>query len=112
LRNIEDTYTRKGHIFLVAEIDGRVVGTACLVFEDHARGRVVRMSVARAHRRRGVARSLLRRIIECAKSRALSELVVATQAEWADAMGCYRAAGFVPFDRDKIDVHMRLPLTS
>jgi GNAT superfamily N-acetyltransferase len=110
LRDIADSYTRKGHVFLVAEVDGQLVGTACLVFENRACGRIVRLSVARAFRRRGIAGSLLRRIIECAGSRALSELVVATQPAWTDAVGFYRAAGFVPFDRDEVDVHMRLRL--
>lgn len=110
LRSISDSYLAHGHVFLVAELDGDVVGTAGLRFDGADHARIVRMSVCRAYRRRGVAQSLLARVIQVAKLRALSELVVATQPEWPDAMGFYRAAGFVVHGRDDVDVHMRLPL--
>jgi GNAT superfamily N-acetyltransferase len=110
LQDIEQTYIRNGHVFLVAEIDAKVVGTGGLVLESPLQGRIVRMSVASTYRRRGIARSLVHRIVECAHARALCELVVATQPEWADAVGLYRAVGFVPFDRNEVDVQMRLQL--
>src|SRR5215510_13495346 len=44
--------------FLVAEVDGRIVGTIIGTF-DGWRGNIYRLAVHPAHRRRGVARRLL-----------------------------------------------------
>jgi len=107
LRDIDASYSRVGDVFLVAECDGELVGTAALRVESSERGRIVRMSVRQTHRRCGVAQALLARIIETARTRRLTELVVATEPHWHDAMGFYQAAGFMPYDRDDVDVHMR-----
>ena len=39
------------------------------------------------------------------------ELRVATQPEWEGAVAFYRSAGFEPYDRDPVDVHLRRFLT-
>ena len=92
--------------FFIAASEGRIVGTIGLVVES-GRGRLVRLGVARAHRRRGVATALLGRALEFARREGCSELVVHTQPEWPDATGFYRAHGFEPCGRDAIDVHLR-----
>ena len=110
LDTILEHYLLRGHRFFVAEQGGAVVGTAGLVFEAGGAGRIVRMSVAESHRRRGVARALLRFATRVAQSCGLGELRVATQPEWHDAVALYRSEGFVPFGRDEIDVHLRREL--
>ena len=109
LDNIADTYAPPHASFFVAEDEmGRVVGTGCLLRESE--GRVVRMSVLSSHRRQGVGRDILGKIIEEAKHRGMRSLVIATEPHWEDAVGFYRSTGFVPYGNDEVDIYMRLSL--
>ena len=107
LQTIAAHYPERGHVFLVAERAGRLVGTSGLVFEAPGRARIVRVAVDRRERRRGIARVLLDEVRRRALARGVRELRVATQPEWTDAVELYRSEGFVPYDRDPIDVHFR-----
>lgn len=107
LHTIAAHYPNQGHAFLVAESAEGLIGTTGLVFETSDRARLVRVSVDRSARRRGVARALLARATKRAADRGVVELRVATQPEWEDAVAFYRSEGFEPYDRDPIDVHMR-----
>ena len=109
-RTITAHYPQRGHVFLVAESAGRLVGTTGLVFESGRAARVVRVSVHSSERRRGVARTLLPCAARRASARGAEELRVATEPEWEDAVAFYRSEGFVPYDHDPVDVHMRRPL--
>ena len=93
LQDIRSTYLAAGHAFLVAVVDGALVGTGALVVESATVGRIVRMSVARSYRERG-----------------LHEVRVGTEPDWHPAVALYTGCGFVEYDRDAEDIHYRLPL--
>lgn len=97
-------------VFLVAELDGQIVGTGVLVAETAVVGRIVRMSVARAQRRRGIARQLLAALIAAAQAKQYTQLVLETTATWDDAIGFYRAAGFSSLGVWEGDHHFVLKL--
>ena len=107
LDDIEQSYLAAGNDFYVAKCDGQVMGTVGLLFEArHAR--IVRMSVAKSHRNRGVATALLDKCIAVAKQRGLLEIVAFTEPHWSNAVSFYAACGFVQFGRDDEDIHLRL----
>jgi GNAT superfamily N-acetyltransferase len=110
LDDIERSYLAAGNDFYVAECDGQIVGTAGLLFEPQ-RARIVRMSVAKSHRKQGVATALLERCVAVANDRGLPEIVAFTEPHWPDAVGFYTASGFEQFGRDDEDIHLRLPLS-
>jgi N-acetylglutamate synthase-like GNAT family acetyltransferase len=93
LNDIEKSYLAAGNDFYVAECDGRIVGTVGLLFEP-GRARIVRMSVAKSHRKQGVATALLDKCIAVAKDRELPEIVAFTEPHWSNAVGFYHAYGF------------------
>jgi GNAT superfamily N-acetyltransferase len=109
LNDIEKSYLVAGNGFYVAECDGGIIGTVGLLFEL-GRARIVRMSVAKSHRKQGVAKALLERCIAVAKARGLPEIVAFTEPHWSDAVGFYKASGFKQFGRDDEDIHLRLSL--
>lgn len=100
-----------GHLFLVAAENDQVIGTAGLLFEAPGTARLVRMSVAFAHRRRGIALMLLNGCKQSAAQRGARELQAHTQPEWDDAVNFYLAQGFVQYGRDPIDIHLRIALS-
>ena len=109
LDNIARSYLIEGHDFYVAECDGEIVGTVGLLIEP-ACTRIVRMSVSRPHRKRGIATALLNHCVAITKERGLPEIVAFTEPHWTDAVGFYISSGFIPFGRDDEDVHLRLTL--
>lgn len=66
------------YAFFVAENGGTVVGTTGLIVEGRA-GRLVRVAVAPAHRRNGIAAALLSYADEHARRSGLVELLAHTQ---------------------------------
>ena len=81
--------------FLVAERDGAIVGTGALTREPDGARRVQRMSVAKQHRRRGIARCLLTGLVDhAAGDDGCDRVVLTTHADWQDAIAFYLASGF------------------
>ena len=109
LDDIARTYIAVGNDFYAAECDGQIIGTVGLVLAPgHAR--IVRMSVAKSHRKQGVATALLERCIAAAGARGLPQIIAFTEPHWRDAVGFYTGAGFEQFGRDDEDIHLRLSL--
>jgi GNAT superfamily N-acetyltransferase len=105
LIDIATSYATAPNAFFVAEADGTLVGTTGLIVTANT-GRLVRVAVARDYRRLGVATLMMTYVANFAGRAGLAKLVAHTQPEWADAMGFYQSHGFVPYDRDSVDVHL------
>jgi ribosomal protein S18 acetylase RimI-like enzyme len=111
LDDIETHYLTPGHRFVLAERDGTLVGAGALIEETPDTGRLVRMSVDSAHRGQGIGRTLVTHLVAEARARGYHRVVIETNDDWWDAIGLYRACGFIEFDRHSGDVHMALDLT-
>lgn len=81
-------------VFLVAEENGRIIGTGGLLPEADGVSRIVRMSVAADRQRRGVGRRMLQRLIDFAREQGSHRLVLETTSTWHGAIAFYRQAGF------------------
>jgi GNAT superfamily N-acetyltransferase len=112
INDILATYITAGETFVVAEIDGTIVGTGALITERAGVGRLVRMSVAREQRRQGIGRALVAHLVEQARARGFAQLVLETNQGWHDAIGLYRACGFSEAARTDGLVHMVMDLRS
>ena len=99
LDDIEASYLSSGQLFLVAEQGGGLVGTAGLLFETPGAARIVRMSVAREHRRRGIATELLRALIEEARLRSLRSLIAYTEPHFLKVLERLKCA----FTRESVE---------
>ncbi|MGH2484533.1 MAG: GNAT family N-acetyltransferase [Ktedonobacterales bacterium] len=112
LDDIAASYPDKGDVFVVATLDGAIVGTGALVVEDARTGRLVRMSVARERRGAGIGQALVYHLIAIARERGLERLNVETNRDWEDAKGLYRACGFTQVAQDAVSCHFALSLTA
>ncbi len=110
LEDITAHYLALGHIFVVAETGGELVGTGALVTETTGVGRIVRMSVAPQYRRQGIGRTLVTYLVNLARQRGLTRLLVETNNDWYDAIGLYQHCGFIEYDRDEESVYLGLDL--
>ncbi len=109
LIDIAASYTKAPNAFFVAEANGAVVGTTGLIVQGDT-GRLVRVAVARAYRRSGVASQMMSSVAGFARRARLAKLVVHTQPEWPDAMGFYQSHGFIPNGSDPVDVYLHRSL--
>ena len=110
LQNIEESYLRRGSLFLVAEAGQDLVGTGALIAETEDVGRIVRLSVASSHRRLGIGRLITKHLIDAAQSFHFSKILVETNDDWFDAIRLYKRCGFTEYDRRDGEVHMMLCL--
>jgi ribosomal protein S18 acetylase RimI-like enzyme len=110
LRDIQRSYVDEGHAVLVAVLDGQIVGSGVLMRESEVTGRIVRMSVALALRRHGIAREMVVRLLEVARARGFREVLIETTHDWHPAIKLYERCGFVLYDRDQESAYLRLDL--
>jgi GNAT superfamily N-acetyltransferase len=92
--DLSDVDGRYGEDIVLVALDGeQVVGTGILLLQS-APGEIVRMSVHRDHRRRGIATEVLSALVQEARTHAVEQIVVETNALWNDARALYEGAGF------------------
>ena len=97
-------------VFLVAVQNGRLIGTGALMPEAPGVARIVRMSVAREMRRRGIGRAILEALLATAHARGCRQVVLETTATWQEAIAFYERHGFRRVAVRDGDVHFVLDL--
>jgi ribosomal protein S18 acetylase RimI-like enzyme len=112
LDDIHAHYVDPGHHFLLAEIDGQIIGTGALIEEAPQTGRLVRMSVDPNYRGRGIGKALVRYLMDVARERGYTRLLTETNDDWYDAIGLYRSCGFETEGFRDGDIHLALDLTA
>lgn len=100
MADIVKTYlSGRGSCFWVAESEGQVVGTvgALPVEEPTLREKQLQLfhlSVGMEHRGQGIAKSLVRTVIQFARDQGYSEVVLETSVVQSAALSLYQAMGF------------------
>lgn len=100
LDDIAAHYTAHGHVFIVAEHVGGLVGTGCLICEpDGATGQMVRVSVRRDLRGEGIGRAIVEHLLAVARARGLRRVWMETNVGWTSAIRLYEGCGFRVYAR-------------
>jgi ribosomal protein S18 acetylase RimI-like enzyme len=110
LDDIAANFITPGNVFVIAQIDGKLIGTGALIGEDAHTGRIVRMSVRRQVRRQGIGRALVEHLVGVARQCGFTRVLVETNNDWADAIGLYERCGFAEYARDEVSVYLMLEL--
>jgi ribosomal protein S18 acetylase RimI-like enzyme len=106
LNDIQAEFIARGQSFVVAHIGDTLVGTGALIHEKDNIGRIVRMSVNREYRRRGIGKALVEHLLKLAHQRNLERILIETNNDWDDAIGLYKRCGFVEYHRDDVSVYL------
>lgn len=104
--NIIGYYVDKGDTFLVGISEGNVISTGALTIEDQHTGRIVRMSVDKQYRSRGVGARMLAELEKAARDKGFNKIVLETNNDWYSASGLYKKCGYIEYDRDEESIHM------
>ncbi|MEW6624749.1 MAG: GNAT family N-acetyltransferase [Bacillota bacterium] len=104
IKTVEKTFTtslaNKDQFILLAEIDGKVIGTAALyaghysTWSDTWYGHIEDVYVDENYRRRGVAENLVRELLKLAKTHGLSRVELHTLKDNVAAHKLYEKIGF------------------
>jgi len=108
LQDIASAY--RGAWFLVARMDGKLVGSGALVPRTEATAEIVRMSVAAHCRRQGIGRQILDRLVGYARETGRRRIVLETTQTWSDAIRFYQGYGFEITHYQDGDVYFALDL--
>lgn len=108
LNDIQTHYLDSGGAFVVAEEAGQLIGTGGLRAETAAAVRIVRVSVAKTHRRLGVGRALTAHLLEIARQLGCTKVLVETTATWEPAIRLYKNFGFAETARRGGNIHMEI----
>ncbi len=104
--NIWSNYLENGHIFVVAEIENEVAGTAGLLVQPHATGQIVRMSVGTHFRRKGIGRAMVQHLLQLGFAQRLERFVVETNRNWQHAIKLYQCCGFREYKQDDEAIYL------
>lgn len=107
LEDIAHSYAQA--VFLVARQAGQVVGTGALLPRGEC-GEIVRMSVARALRRRGLGGRILRQLLDQARAAGMRQVVLETTETWDEVIAFYLRYGFRVTHHQAGDVYFALDL--
>ncbi|WP_096188832.1 GNAT family N-acetyltransferase [Evansella halocellulosilytica] len=106
LHKMFDYYSQNNRLFLTGFIDDTLVCTGALVEEKNTVGRIVRMSVKKEYRGRGIARRLLRELEDAAKNKGYRVIVIETNNRWKSALSLYHSSGYIDYLNDGDCTHM------
>ena len=91
--------------FLVALMDGQVIGTGAVLPRSSETAEIVRMSVAASQRRMGIGRMILEKLCEHARSAGCRQVILETTQTWQDVITFYESSGFAITHRQDGDVY-------
>jgi putative acetyltransferase len=94
LLDIEENYVNNGGAFFVLLEDENIIGTVALIRDSESTCELCRMYLAATHRRRGLGRVLLNKVLSEARQREFSEVRLETAAVLVQAIALYRSVGF------------------
>jgi len=93
-RDIARKLTVQPELFLVGELDGKIIATVMAGYEGH-RGWVNYLAVAPEHRRQGFGRVLMQEAEERLLALGCPKLNIQVRNSNAEALGFYRGIGYV-----------------
>jgi len=99
----EFNVTKDYLLFLVAEVDNKIVGTMALKKIDNETVRLKRMYVREEYRRRGIAQKMFDIIVDFAKKHKFKRILLHTYPIMENAQRFYKKNGFVETTGDDPD---------
>jgi putative acetyltransferase len=97
-------------IFLVARLDGKIIGTGALVPRSEGIAEIVRMSVDKEIRRQGLGRLILQALVTQARTAGVQHIILETTETWDDVIAFYLNFGFHITHHQDGDVYFALDL--
>ncbi len=108
LDNIAVSYAEA--TFLVVWLDDEIVGTGAFIPRSESQVEIVRMSVKKELRRRGIGQQILSELCRRTAQDGYEEVILETTETWQDVIDFYLQYGFEITHYESGDVYFRLKL--
>ena len=102
--------TYQSNVFLVARVNGNIVGTGALIHRSQVIAEIVRMSIAKEFRRQGIGRQILNQLVDMARDQGYNKVILETTETWHDVIEFYLRFGFQITHYQEGDVYFELSL--
>ena len=96
--------------FLVAWLDDEIIGTGAFIPRSESQVEIVRMSVQKELRRKGIGQQILSELCKRASQDGYEEVILETTETWQDVIDFYLQYGFEITHYLDEDVYFRLKL--
>lgn len=100
LKKIEETYLDPGGMFLVVEIEGKLVAMGAMKRVSDTTGEVKRMRVLPEFQQKGIGQAILDRLIKFAMEHGITRVVLDTTEVQVQAQRFYEKNGFARYGSD------------
>ena len=108
LNDIAKTYAQD--VFFVAWEGDKIVGTGALVQRTNEIGEIVRMSVAKEMRLKGIGKLILQSLIQAGQSKGYRNIILETTSTWNEVIEFYLRCGFQITHEQDGDVYFKMDL--
>jgi len=108
LNDIFENY--KEDVFLIASIEGKIIGTGALVRRPNECAEIVRMYVLKKFRRSGIGKRILNQLVDTARNLGCKQIILETTETWEDVIAFYLDYGFRITHYEDGDVYFILNL--
>ena len=98
IEQLKEEYSAPGRHYVVAELSGEVVGYAGVVKRGDS-GDILTLAVAKDHRRKGIGRELLRRLVDWARTNNCEAMMLEVRIGNEEAEPLYTSFGFLEITR-------------
>ena len=105
LKDLFDTYNKKGNCLIIGLYGGRVISTAALTKENENIARMVRMSVKKEFRKKGIATLMIAKLEEIAKEKDYKKVILETTKTWEKAIKFYKKNKYIEYGQDEINIY-------
>ena len=100
LEDVLESFVAVGGEFLVAELNGEVIGVGGIRGNDNRQAEVLRVRVHPAVRRQGVGRALMEALEDAARQLGFEEMHLDTTVDQPEAIAFYRSRGYSEVGRE------------
>ncbi len=104
LDRIIKTYNGNGHLFLVGIYNEEVVCTGGLIETKEGYARVVRVSVRKDLRRKGIGKKIMKELEKRAIKRGFDRIVLDTRKNWHGAIKFYKDLNYSIYGKDDLNL--------
>ena len=98
IEQLKEEFSAPGRHYVVAEVSGEVVGYAGVVKRGDS-GDVLTLAVVKEHRRKGIGRELLRRLVDWARTNNCEAMMLEVRIGNEEAVPLYTSFGFLEITR-------------
>ncbi|MEM7343333.1 MAG: GNAT family N-acetyltransferase [Chloroflexota bacterium] len=92
LNDIQASYSEG--LFLVAKLEGKIIGTGAFIVRSDHSVEIVRMSVDTTLRRLGIGKKILEQLCAEAQARGYRQIILETTETWLEVIEFYKGFGF------------------